>query len=61
VDRDDLTDADRRAYASYIQAQQHKTAERVQVGFADPETGELVIPQEHPRNAKRPGAPPQAS
>ncbi len=53
VDRPDLTDADRRAYASYAQAQRHKTSEHVQVGFTDPETGELVIPQEPRRNSKQ--------
>jgi YihY family inner membrane protein len=58
-DRDDLTDADRRAYAGYVQAQRHKTSEHVQVGFADPQTGELVIPEE-PRLRTR-GEPPQAS
>lgn len=45
VDRPELTDADRRAYASYVRAQQHKSSEEVQVGFKDPETGELVIPR----------------
>ncbi len=53
VDRPDLTDADRRAYASYAQAQRHKTSEEVRVGFKDPDTGELVIPQEPGRNNKR--------
>jgi YihY family inner membrane protein len=53
LDRGELTDADRRAYAGYVQAQQHKTAEHVQVGFADPETGELVIPEEPARNSRR--------
>jgi membrane protein len=53
VDRDDLTDADRRAYAGYVQAQQHKSSEHVQVGFADPETGEIVIPQEPRRGSRR--------
>ena len=53
VDRPELTDADRRAYASYAQAQRHKTSEQVQVGFADPDTGELVIPQEPKRNARK--------
>jgi len=43
VDRGDLTDADRRAYASYIRAQQHKTAEVVGVSFEDPATGELKV------------------
>lgn len=53
VDRPDLTDADRRAYASYAQAQRHKTSEEVQVGFKDPDTGELVIPQEPTRNDRK--------
>ena len=43
VDRGELTDADRRAYASYIRAQQHKTAEVVGVSFEDPATGELKV------------------
>jgi membrane protein len=53
VDRPELTDADRRAYASYAQAQRHKTSEEVQVGFKDPDTGELVIPQEPKRNVRK--------
>ena len=53
VDRPELTDADRRAYASYAQAQRHKTSEEVQVGFKDPDTGELVIPQEPKRNSRK--------
>lgn len=53
VDRPELTDADRRAYASYVQAQRHKTSEEVQVGFKDPDTGELLIPQEPGRNNKK--------
>ena len=53
VDRPELTDADRRAYASYAQAQRHKTSEEVQVAFKDPDTGELVIPQEPGRNNTR--------
>ena len=53
VDRPDLTDADRRAYASYAQAQRHKTSEEVQVAFKDPDTGELVIPQEPGRNTRK--------
>lgn len=53
VDRPELTDADRRAYASYAQAQRHKTSEEVQVGFKDPDTGELVIPQEPKKNIAR--------
>jgi membrane protein len=36
VDRDDLTDADRRAYASYVRAQQHKGAVTVDVSYKDP-------------------------
>jgi membrane protein len=43
VDRGDLTEADRRAYASYARAQQHKGAENVDVSFKDPETGELQV------------------
>jgi uncharacterized BrkB/YihY/UPF0761 family membrane protein len=39
VDRGELTDADRRAYASYVRAQQHKGAENVVVTFTDPDTG----------------------
>jgi hypothetical protein len=31
-----LTEADRRAYASYAQAQRHKGFERVEVTFGDP-------------------------
>lgn len=53
VDRPELTDADRRAYASYAQAQRHKTSEEVQVGFKDPDTGELLIPQEPKRNNRK--------
>lgn len=53
VDRPELTDADRRAYASYAQAQRHKTSEEVQVGFKDPDTGELLIPQEPRRNGRK--------
>jgi membrane protein len=53
VDRPELTDADRRAYASYAQAQRHKTSEEVQVAFKDPDTGELLIPQEPKRNVRR--------
>jgi hypothetical protein len=53
VDRPDLTDADRRAYAGYVQAQQHKTSQEVQVGFTDPETGELLIPEEPERNNRK--------
>jgi YihY family inner membrane protein len=43
VDRGDLTDADRRAYASYVRAQQHKSAENVEVSFKDPETGDFQV------------------
>jgi len=46
VDRGDLTGADRRAYASYVRAQQHKGAENVEVSFKDPETGELTVVDE---------------
>jgi membrane protein len=53
VDRPELTDADRRAYASYAQAQRHKTSEEVQVGFKDPDTGELLMPQEPRRNGRK--------
>jgi YihY family inner membrane protein len=53
VDRPELTDADRRAYASYAQAQRHKTSEEVQVAFKDPDTGELLIPQEPGRNVRK--------
>jgi len=43
VDRGELTDADRRAYASYVRAQRHKGAENVDVSFTDPTTGELYV------------------
>jgi membrane protein len=43
VDRGELTDADRRAYASYVRAQQHKQVETVEVFFEDPSTGELKV------------------
>jgi len=43
VDRGELTDADRRAYASYVRAQQHKSVETVEVFFEDPATGELKV------------------
>lgn len=36
-----LTDADRRAYAGYVISQRHKSGEKVEVSFTDPETGEL--------------------
>jgi membrane protein len=40
-DSPNLTDADRRAYAGYVISQQHKSGEKVEVSFTDPETGEL--------------------
>jgi YihY family inner membrane protein len=43
MDRGELTDADRRAYASYVRAQQHKQAEIVDISFEDPATGELFV------------------
>jgi membrane protein len=43
VDRGELTDADRRAYASYVRSQQHKSTENVEVTFEDPDTGELNV------------------
>jgi len=46
VDRGELTDADRRAYASYVRAQQHKQTENVEVSFQDPETGEFTVVEE---------------
>jgi hypothetical protein len=46
VDRGELTEADRRAYASYVRAQQHKGAENVEVSFKDPDTGELHVVDE---------------
>ena len=46
MDRGELTDADRRAYASYVRAQQHKTTENVEVSFRDPDTGALQIIEE---------------
>ena len=46
VDRGELTEADRRAYASYVRAQQHKGAENVEVTFKDPETGEFQTVEE---------------
>jgi membrane protein len=46
VDRGELTDADRRAYASYVRAQQHKQTENVEVTFTDPTTGELHVVEE---------------
>ncbi|HEX5086604.1 MAG TPA: YihY/virulence factor BrkB family protein [Nocardioides sp.] len=47
VDRGELTDADRRAYAGYVRAQQHKGAEKVEVTFIDPETGEQHVVEDH--------------
>ena len=52
VDRGELTDADRRAYASYVRAQQHKSAENVEVTFKDPDTGELQVVEEPGPNGK---------
>ncbi len=46
MDHSELTEADRRAYASYVRAQQHKTVENVDVSFQDPETGEFQIVEE---------------
>ena len=46
VDRGELTEADRRAYASYVRAQQHKQVENVEVSFKDPETGEFQVVEE---------------
>jgi len=46
VDRGELTEADRRAYASYVRAQQHKSVENVEVSFKDPETGEFQVVEE---------------
>jgi membrane protein len=43
LDRGELTDADRRAYASYVRSQQHKQSENVEVTFEDPATGELKV------------------
>ena len=54
VDRGELTDADRRAYASYVRAQQHKQAEIVDVSFKDPDTGELqTVEEPGPRGKMR--------
>jgi membrane protein len=52
VDRGELTDADRRAYASYVRAQQHKQTENVEVSFHDPASGELTVVDE-PRTRAR--------
>lgn len=46
VDNTDLTEADRRAYAGYARAQQHKRIGAIEVAFTDPETGEIRIPEE---------------
>jgi membrane protein len=46
VDRGELTEADRRAYAGYVRAQQHKQAEIVDVSFKHPDTGELQTVEE---------------
>jgi membrane protein len=55
VDRGELTEADRRAYASYVRAQMHKSAENVEVSFEDPQTGELlVVDDPGPRGKKGP-------
>ncbi len=40
-----LTEADRRAYASYARAQRHKGWETVEVSFTDPTTGEITLPE----------------
>jgi hypothetical protein len=54
VDRGELTEADRRAYASYVRAQQHKQTEIVDVSFKDPETGELrTVEEPGPRGKLR--------
>jgi YihY family inner membrane protein len=52
VDRGELTDADRRAYASYVRAQQHKQTENVEVTFTDPTTGELHVVEEPGPNGR---------
>jgi membrane protein len=52
VDHPELTDADRRAYAGYIRAQQHKTAEDVRVSFTDPETGEQHVIEDTGRRGR---------
>jgi membrane protein len=52
VDHGDLTDADRRAYAGYVRAQQHKGAETVDVTFRDPKTGELYVVEDAARQGK---------
>jgi membrane protein len=46
TDKVSLTEADRRAYASYAWAQQHKAHENVEVSFTDPDTGEVHVPEE---------------
>jgi uncharacterized BrkB/YihY/UPF0761 family membrane protein len=45
-DNTDLTEADLRAYAGYVKAQQHKSIGSVDVTFSDPETGEIRLPDE---------------
>ena len=35
--------AERRAYASYVRSQRHKSVENVDVSFQDPATGELQV------------------
>ena len=49
TDNVSLTDADRRAYASYARAQRHKVHENVEVRFIDPDTGEIHTPPEPER------------
>lgn len=53
TDKVPLTEADRRAYAGYAQAQRHKTGEEVEVRFIDPDTGEVHIPEEPSRGESR--------
>jgi hypothetical protein len=49
TDAVELTDADRRVYREYAQAQRHKGFERVQVTFEDPEDPDRpVIPSPSP-------------
>ena len=52
TDKVALTDADRRAYASYAWAQQHKVHENVEVTFTDPDTGEVHVPEEPVRHRR---------
>jgi hypothetical protein len=42
-DRGELTDAVRRACASYVRAQLHKLTENVEVSFRDLQSGELHV------------------